>query len=114
LFGEVSEPDQIGHGYMVLESNGETVYGALYYPHSSFDCFYGEVEGAELAMTIINSYTQEIYPYSIALVSDSAIAATSPGSLEPLSLEGFYALEQVSDNDIRMLDMCGTVVPTEI
>jgi hypothetical protein len=114
LFGETPEANQIGYGYMVVESNGQSVFGALYYPQSSFDCFYGQVEGAELAMTIINSYSQEAYPYSIALVSDSAIASSHPDSLEPLSLEGFYAIDQISDNDVRMLEMCGTVVPTEI
>jgi hypothetical protein len=114
LFGEAPEADQIGYGYMVVESNGQSVFGALYYPQSSFDCFHGQVEGAELAMTIINSYSQEAYPYSIALVSNSAIASAHPDSLEPLSLEGFYAIDQISDNDVRMLEMCGTVVPTEI
>jgi hypothetical protein len=67
LFGQVAQPDQIGQGYMVVERSGDRVYGALYFPSSSFDCFHGQVEGTELAMTIINSYDQETYPYSVAL-----------------------------------------------
>lgn len=111
LFGQVPEAEQIGQGYIVLESTGDRVYGALYFPSSSFDCFHGQVQGNELAMTIINSYSQEAYPYSVALVSDTAVAAGQlPNGLEPLSLSGFHAIDSVSDNDLRMLAVCQDVV----
>lgn len=115
LFGQVSEPDQIGQGYVVLERTGDRVYGALYYPSSSFDCFHGQVEGTELAMTIINSYDQEAYPYSLAL-ADGPVVATSDtsGELAPFGLSGFFALDTLSDNDHRMLDMCqGVIAPAQ-
>jgi hypothetical protein len=113
LFGQVAEPDQIGQGYMVVESTGDRVYGALYYPSSSFDCFHGEVQGNQLAMTIINSYTQETHPYSIALVSDTAVASDNlSDGLTPLSLSGFHALDTLTENDLRMLSVCqATVTP---
>lgn len=115
LFGQVSEPNQVGQGYVVLERTGDRVYGALYYPSSSFDCFYGRVEGTEMAMTIVNSYDQEAYPYSIALAEGPAVAASEPsGDLAPFGLSGFLALDTLSDNDHRMLDMCqGTVAPAQ-
>lgn len=105
LFGQVPEADQIGAGYMVFEVTGETIIGALYVPHSSFDCFQGQIQGNELAMMITQSYTQEVYPYAIALTTDDAIASTGE-TLSPLSLEGFHQIATVSDNDIRMLETC--------
>jgi hypothetical protein len=113
LFGQVAEPDQIGQGYMVVESTGDRVYGALYYPSSSFDCFHGAVQGNQLAMTIINSYSQEAHPYSIALVSDTTVASDSLSEgLTPLSLSGFHALATLTENDLRMLSVCqATITP---
>lgn len=114
LFGQVPEPDQIGQGYVVLERTGDRVYGALYYPSSSFDCFYGQVEGADLAMTIINSYDQQAYPYSIALADGPAVATSDAvGDMAPFGLSGFFAIDTVSDNDHRMLDTCRAVVAPE-
>jgi hypothetical protein len=111
LFGQVPEPDQIGQGYIVMENTGDLVYGALYYPSSSFDCFHGQVQGNELAMTIINSYSQEAYPYSIALVADSTVAAQQlPAGLTPVSLSGFHAIDTLTDNDLRMLSICKAAI----
>jgi hypothetical protein len=111
LFGQTPQPDQIGQGYVVLERRADRVYGALYYPSSSFDCFYGQVQGTEMAMTIIDSYSQETYPYSLALV-DGPVVATATSASEPLpfGLDGFHAIDSLSDNDHRMLDQCRSVV----
>jgi hypothetical protein len=107
LFGQASEPDQLGHGYIVLESNGQDIYGALYFPGSSFDCFQGRVENNALAMTITDSYSQEVYPYAIALVPTSAIATELVGhTTVPLNLDGFHALNTLTENDLRMLNTC--------
>lgn len=112
LFGQVPQPDQIGQGYVVLERTGDRVYGALYYPSSSFDCFEGQVQGTEIAMTVINSYDQaDTYPYSLAMVEDSAVASSdASGELIPFGLDGFHAIEDLSENDHRMLEMCSGVV----
>ncbi len=111
LFGQAPQPDQIGHGYVVMERTGNRVYGALYYPSSSFDCFHGQVQGTEMAMTIIDSYAQESYPYSIALAEGPVVAASeTAGELVPFNLDGFSAIDTLSDNDHRMLDMCRGVV----
>ncbi|WP_052050876.1 hypothetical protein [Leptolyngbya sp. KIOST-1] len=114
LFGQVAQPDQIGQGYVVLERTGDRVYGALYYPSSSFDCFYGQVEGSDLAMTIVNSYDQEAYPYSLALAEESAVASSdATGNLAPFGLNGYFAIDTISDNDHRMLDTCRAVLPPQ-
>lgn len=114
LFGQSAEPDQIGHGYIAVESNGQDLYGALYFPGSSFDCFYGQVQGNALAMTIIDSYSEEAYPYSIALEPQSAIATEALGTTPvPLNLHGFHALNNLTDNDRRMLEVCRAEVAPE-
>ncbi len=112
LFGQAPQPDQIGQGYVVLERTGDRVYGALYYPSSSFDCFEGQVQGTEIAMTVINSYDQaDTYPYSLAMVEDSAIASSdASGGLVPFGLDGFHAIGDLSENDHRMLEICSGVV----
>lgn len=111
LFGQVPERDQLGQGYIVLESTGDQVFGALYYPSSSFDCFHGQVESGQLAMTITNSYTQETYPYSIALASDTAVAsAAATDSLQPFNLQGFHQIDDLNDNDLRLLATCQAAV----
>jgi len=110
LFGQVPQRDQLGQGYIILENTGDQIFGALYYPSSSFDCFRGQVQSGQLAMTVINSYTQETYPYSIALVADTAIASPYADSLEPLSLEGFHLISDINDNDLRLLETCQAVV----
>lgn len=107
LFGQAPQPDQIGQGYVVLERSGDQVYGALYFPSSSFDCFTGQVQGTQLAMTIVNSYDQEVYPYSLALAEGPAIAAGETVSESvPFNLDGFHAIDSLSDNDHRILAMC--------
>jgi len=112
LFGQVPQPDQIGQGYVVLERTDDRVYGALYYPSSSFDCFEGQVQGTEIAMTVINSYDQaDTYPYSLAMVEGSAVASSdASGELIPFGLDGFHAIGDLSENDHRMLEMCSGVV----
>lgn len=113
LFGQSTQPDQVGQGYVVLERTGNQVYGALYFPSSSFDCFEGQVQGNTLAMTIVNSYDQEAYPYTMALADGPVVAANDPsGALVPFGLDGFHALSDLSENDHRMLAICqGVLAP---
>jgi hypothetical protein len=105
LYGQTPEPEQVGAGYMVFETVNQQLVGALYMPNSSFDCFQGRLEGSELAMTITNSYTQESYPYAVALATNDAIAAAGDVPA-PLSLEGFHQIDQLSENDLRILAVC--------
>ncbi|NMF86358.1 hypothetical protein [Nodosilinea sp. P-1105] len=114
LYGQAPEPEQVGFGYVVLDSSADGIYGALYFPSSSFDCFHGQVQGNELAMTVIDSYSQEPYAYSIALASDTTVASSGASdALEPLSLKDFYQLDGPSENDLRMLAICRGVVASD-
>ncbi|PSN18203.1 hypothetical protein C7271_13765 [filamentous cyanobacterium CCP5] len=105
LYGQSPEPDQLGVGYMVFESFQNHVIGALYMPYSSFDCFEGQLNNGQLAMTITNSYSQETYPYAVALQSSEAIAS-STGGASPLRLEGFHQIQGPSENDLNILSVC--------
>ena len=106
FYGSQPQPDAIGAAYMVFEAKNSNVVGALYMPQSSFDCFEGHLTGQALALQITNSYTQEVYAYAIALVTDdSPVAATNPG-LAPLQLDGFFDLGTPRAAENNILTTC--------
>lgn len=105
LFGQSPEPDQVGAAYMVFEVNDSRVVGAFYMPYSSFDCFNGQFGGNQLELTVINSYEQTAHPYAVALSENSSVATTGD-AIAPVGLEGYHQLEQVSENDERILATC--------
>ena len=106
LYGQAPERDQLGSAYMVFESNQGQVVGAFYMPHSSFDCFYGNFEADRLALTVIDSYEQTPHPYAVALEPADSLATTNPETAAPISLEGFHAIDSVTENDLRILATC--------
>lgn len=107
LYGQSAEANQIDTSYMIFEVEDERVVGAFYMPSSSFDCFQGSIQSNELALSIHDSYAQESYPYSIALVSNtSAIASQNAVIDSTLGIDGFHPIEAVSENDRRMLAVC--------
>lgn len=104
LFGEQPLPDQLQTAYMVFEARAGQVVGAFYSPHSSFDCFRGNVENTQLSLAITETYSQEEYAYALNL-EDTAIAGPVG---RQFAIEGFHQLDIVSDNDLRMLSTCQT------
>lgn len=105
LYGQSSEPGEVGQAYTVFEVGQQFVIGAFYMPSSSFDCFYGNIQSDHLAVTIVNSYDQTSYPYSIAMDTSARIAGNSPVKTE-MGLVGFYPIARVSENDQRILGIC--------
>lgn len=105
LYGQATEPEQIGSAYMVFEVNQEQVVGAFYMPYSSFDCFRGEIQADRLALNVVDSYEQTVNPYSVALESNGSVASTGE-TIAPVGLEGFHRLATLSDNDRRILATC--------
>ncbi len=87
LYGETSEPEQIGKGYIVFEIKSDKVIGAAYMPKSEFNCFYGIVKNTVINMTIIDSFEGTTHPYSV-------------------ELRKFYAIRNISNNDQRILMIC--------
>lgn len=104
LFGEQPMPDQLATAYFVFELQAGRVTGAFYMPQSSFDCVQGEMRDSEMALTVTDSYSQEQYTYALALTQDTLVASTDGAAA--FSLSGFHQLEQLSDNDQRLLNTC--------
>ena len=102
LFGEKPLPDQLQTAYMIFEARAGQVVGAFYSPHSSFDCFRGNVQNTQLSLAITETYSQEEYAYALNL-EDTAIAGAGGSQF---AIEGFHQIDTVSDNDLRMLDTC--------
>ncbi len=102
LFGEKPLPDQLQTAYMIFEARAGQVVGAFYAPHSSFDCFQGNVEYTQLSLAITESYSQEEYAYALNL-EDTAIAG--PGGSQ-FAIEGFHQIDAISDNDLNILSTC--------
>ena len=108
LYGSAPELDTLGAAYMVFSAQDSHLVGAMFMPQSSFDCFQGYRDGNELALQITNSYTQEVYDYAIALVTDDApIAAANPDNFV-LALDGFYNLGTPEDAELAILSTCQT------
>lgn len=105
LFGDTPARDQIGSRYMVVEVQDEAVVGAIYMPHSSFDCFQGTVEGDRLNLSITNSYNLTTYAYSMDLQTDGVVASTTPTTV-PAEPAGYHLISAVNNNDLRLLETC--------
>jgi len=107
LFGQTPEPEQVGAAYMVFEVSNNRVVGAFYMPYSSFDCFNGQFAADRLELTVINSYEQTAYSHTVALNENSSVATTG-NAIAPVGLEGYHQIQQVSENDQRILATCQT------
>jgi len=117
LYGQSSEPEQIGQEYIVFEANQGKVVGALYMPSSEFSCFYGTLDSNYLNLNVVNPYDQTAISHVIAREQPSVIA-TAGGQLNlektydllkyphAVGLEGYKQISEVSDNDQRILSMC--------
>ncbi|MCU0566554.1 MAG: hypothetical protein MUF49_08140 [Oculatellaceae cyanobacterium Prado106] len=106
LYGQSPERDQMGSAYLVIEVTQGDVIGAFYMPRSSFDCVYGNLQAEQLALTVVESYSRQSYPYAIALQSTSNVASAPGGSLPPMTLEGMHRIDNVNSNDQRILATC--------
>ncbi|MGI0488727.1 hypothetical protein ACN4EK_25235 [Pantanalinema rosaneae CENA516] len=106
LYGQAQEPEQLGQGYFVFEVNQGDVVGALYMPRSSFDCAAGSFKDDQLALTVTNSYDRTTNPFEIALERVTNVASSAASGKPAIGLEGFYRIDQVSDNDLRILNVC--------
>lgn len=104
LYGQSSQPNQIGKGYFVFEVRQGQALGALYAPHSSFDCAKGKFQANQLALTVVDSYDRTTNPFAIALNKTSTVAANGTPTLQ-IGLQGFHRLT-VTENDRRMLNIC--------
>ena len=104
LFGQSAQPNEIGSAYTVFTVQNTQVVGAFYQPRSSFDCFSGQVQSGQLALNITDSYSQETYPYNVALTLDTTLVAG--GGAPAYRLEGFHRIDTLSEVDREILTIC--------
>lgn len=105
LYGQSEQPNQIGSEYLVFEVKQGQVTGGFYMPRSSFDCFYGNVEANQLALTVIDSYEQTPHAYAVALQTEDSVATEGEPAV-PVGLEGYHRLDNLSAMDHQILSTC--------
>lgn len=87
LFGQAQEPGKFQTEYLIFEMKHSQVIGAFFMPSSSFDCFAGNLKGGTLTLSVVESYEQQTYEHSV-------------------NLNQYYAIKQINNNDLRILDVC--------
>ncbi len=106
LYGQSPNANQIGVAYAIFEVRDRTAVGAFYMPQSSFDCFYGEVVSHQMNLTIVNSYEQEAYAYSLPLSQQATVASSDGIEVSSPAIEGYFPIDTVSEVDREMLSTC--------
>lgn len=117
LYGQSSEPEQIGKEYIVFEARQGKLIGALYLPSSEFSCFHGTLDSNQMSLTVFSPYDQTALAHSIAESQPQEIAVAggeinlenaseSLSSSYTVGLEGYQQISKISDNDQRILRMC--------
>lgn len=108
VYSSASEANQVGETYMVFEAEGNRVVGGFYMPSSSFDCFYGRLDENQLALNIQDSYSDEVYPFNLAVRRDTLVAEGGPTT--NANIPGFQPLGGLSDVDEQVLNTCRGLV----
>lgn len=106
LYGRSPQPDVLGAEYLVFQVRNNKVVGAFYVPQSEFSCFYGSIETQEMDIAVVDPYDSKAYPYSVGLKSQSTVAKEGNPDLPDVSLDGYQPIDNLSDNDLRMLNTC--------
>ncbi len=116
LYGQSSEPAQIGHEYVVFELRQDKVVGAFYLPQSEFSCFEGTLRSGKLSLTIASNPDSDADPSPVA--SQPSQVATASGRLPigtgpnpiaysySVALQNYHKLASVSTNDQQILRTC--------
>ncbi len=101
VFGQTSQPEQIGKEYLVFESRGSKVIGAFYMPASEYSCFYGTLKQSQIDLTLVNPEDGSTYSHSIALQPNSLVASNGQ-----IALQGYHPVTRISDNAQQILKSC--------
>lgn len=117
LYGESSQPEQIGKEYMVFEVRRGRVIGAVYMPSSEFNCFYGTLQSQKLDLIVANPFaeTADSSPPENRRNTEFAAVGNFPSignGDDPVSfpysvsLQNYQRVSRVSENDQRILGTC--------
>lgn len=114
LYGQSSQPEQIGQDYLVFEVRENKLVGAFYMPQSEFACFYGEVDGQHMNLNVVDPYSQETFAYGVPLEAQSNIAQGDGQIASSLAPQGYEQINTISDNDQRILNTCVSTHRSEV
>ncbi|TVR14275.1 MAG: hypothetical protein EA395_02895 [Phormidium sp. GEM2.Bin31] len=112
VYSSASEANQVGETYMVFEAEGNRVVGGFYMPSSSFDCFHGRLDEDQLALNIQDSYSNDVYPFNLAVSRDTLVADGQ--SATNANIPGFQPLETLSPVDEQVLSTCRGMLSQQI
>lgn len=105
LYGQAPQPEVIGSEYLVFEVENGEAKGAIYLPSSEFNCFTADIDNQGMSLGIVDPFDNAVYPYEIAINLQGEIAGSDRAPLMA-ELEGYHALETISNNDRRILEIC--------
>ena len=116
LYGQSSQPDEIGKEYMVFEVRRGRVIGAVYMPQSEFNCFHGTLASRKLDLMVNNPFAEtadssppEHRGNEFAAVGDFPRIGNGDDPINfPLAvnLQDYQRIATVSENDQRILGVC--------
>ncbi|MEL6778886.1 MAG: hypothetical protein AAFO06_16680 [Cyanobacteria bacterium J06597_16] len=106
LYGQQPRANQLATAYFVFETQNDQVTGAFYMPSSSYDCVQGRIGADQMALTVTDSYSQDVSQYALGLSQPAVEVASRDGYVAtPSAISGFYQLP-VSESDRALLATC--------
>lgn len=105
LYGQAPQPEVINSEYLVFEVENGEAQGAIYYPRSEFNCFTANINYEAMNLAIVDPFDNAVYPYEIAMNAQGDVAGRDRAPVVA-GLEGYHALETVSDRDRELLQTC--------
>lgn len=87
LYGESSQPNQLGKGYFIFSKTGSQVVGAIYYPLSEYSCFVGRQNNTDLNVTLVEAGEQAVQGFEVPLTP-------------------MYAIARIGESEARVLSAC--------
>ncbi|WP_375506328.1 hypothetical protein [uncultured Nostoc sp.] len=111
LYGQSPKSNQLGQGYIIFQKQQDKVTGALFMPHSEFNCFQGTLNrSGELAMTVNSSSNEASTTQSNQVAASNRLPQVSEDELSSypysVALQDFYHLSSITASDRRTLQMC--------
>lgn len=117
LYGQSSQPNEIGKEYMVFEVRQGRVIGAVYMPHSEFNCFHGTLASRKLDLIVNNPFAETAdstppegnFTTEFAAVGDFPRIGNGDDPINfplAINLQDYQRIATVSDNDQRILGVC--------
>ena len=111
LYGQSPKSNQLGQGYIIFQKQQDKITGALFMPHSEFNCFQGTLNrSGELAMTVNSSSNEASTTGSNQVAARNRLPQVSEDELSSypysVALQDFYHLSSITASDRRTLQMC--------